>query len=230
MCESATGLFVVADGMGGHAGGDTASRLAVASVCDQVAVRLPGDPDRSRSGTKARLRRVLDHANTAICAEAAATPALRDMATTVVVLLLRGGIAFVAFAGDSRAYLLRGRTLRQVSVDHSVAAHLVRLGKLTPEQAARNPFADTLEEYLGKPTAVRAGCRSRVLRHADRWLLCSDGLAHALSHADLSALLSQRQSPKRTCNALVEAALAVDPSDNITAVVIDVAATDSTSN
>ena len=203
--------WVVADGLGGHAGGEVASQLAVQAAL-RVLAQLGDDP-------VAALQAAYQAASDAIGASAAEQPALADMATTMVAATWSATSGLhVANVGDSRAYLLSGGRFSQVTRDDNVAEELFARGALTAEQARTHPGQYHLTRALG------LGDWAPTVHHVPapdgRLLLCSDGLNSEVPDDVIGGLLGTG-SPQQACDQLVEAALAAGGSDNITVVVVD---------
>jgi serine/threonine protein phosphatase PrpC len=217
------GLFAVADGIGGRPAGDVAARIALE--------RLPGAVDRARRRSRpGRLGSALAHAISELSAlvrnEAAADPRLDGMGTTLVFALVNGSTAHLAHVGDSRAYLLRAARLRRLTEDHSLASEMARGGLLDPESASAHPLGHALTRAIGMPGSIRPEVREVDLAPGDRLLLCSDGLTKMVAEQEIGALLEARPEPSEACRALVDAANHAGGYDNISAVVVDVLATD----
>jgi len=210
-------LFVVADGMGGHAGGATASRLAVEAV-EAALGTIPRDAPRA-------LREALEAANRSIHDESRRDPSLRGMGTTGVALLIGSGGCWVANVGDSRAYRLRDGALDQLTRDHSVVAEMVRLGVLTSAQAAVHPRRNEVLRSLGTAPDVDVDIDAVDVAVGDVFLLCSDGLSGVVDDAAIAALLAD-DSAEDASRALVEAAIGQGAPDNVTVQVIRVHAPD----
>lgn len=206
-------LFVVADGMGGHAGGATASRLAVEAV-EAALSTIPRDAPRA-------LREALEAANRSIHDESRRDPSLRGMGTTGVALLIGSGGCWVANVGDSRAYRLRDGALDQLTRDHSVVAEMVRLGVLTSAQAAVHPRRNEVLRSLGTAPDVDVDIDAVDVAVGDVFLLCSDGLSGVVDDAAIAALLVD-DSAEDASRALVEAAIGQGAPDNVTVQVIRV--------
>ncbi|WP_426142406.1 PP2C family protein-serine/threonine phosphatase [Pseudomonas sp. DWP3-1-2] len=207
------GLWVVADGMGGHRGGDVASQLVVRSLAglgrrDCLDERLDA------------VRQCLQWVNRRLGQETSVT-AGQDAITgsTVVALLVEGKRAACLWAGDSRCYLWREQRLYQLSRDHSVLQHLVDSKQLTPEQAAQHPAARALTRAVGAADLLCLDVIQLDVRHDDIFLLCSDGLYQALEPNALGDALSMNSSGL-TLDLLFERVLRGPASDNLTAVVI----------
>lgn len=208
------GLWAVADGAGGHDSGEVASAQVVAALD-----ALP--PGLSAGPALAEVRQRIDAAHAALRAEAARRGEGALIATTAVVLLVRNDHFACLWAGDSRAYLLRGGALVQVSRDHSLVQDLVESGAITADQAEGHPHANVITRAVGAGTeALELEKRSGALYAGDRLLLCSDGLCKTLPDAAIALLLGTDEDAP--AERLVLAALAAHASDNITAVTIEV--------
>ncbi|MCG5237815.1 protein phosphatase 2C domain-containing protein [Xanthobacter oligotrophicus] len=201
-------LALVADGMGGHAAGEVASALAA-----EVVRRIYCGSSLPVPET---LRMAFEAANTAVIEHADAHPECRGMGTTCTAVAMVGGKLYLAHAGDSRAYLLRGDVLTQLSEDHSLNAQLVREGVMTKEEAETSPNGNVIVKALGSRAELDPAVWSEGLPLADgdRVLLCSDGLSNLVSDSEIAAVL-QRLPPTDACDALVEQALAAGGYDNI---------------
>ena len=203
-------LFVVADGMGGHAAGEVASHLAVETIFRLY--REDGSP------LPERLARCFRSANALIYQKARAEPAWAGMGTTCTALALAGNRLFLGHIGDSRAYLIRDGQAHQISRDHTLVAELVEKGVLTAAEAARSPERNVLTRAFG----VRIDSGYEVdpvglpLQAGDCLLVCSDGLHDLVSPPQMVALIGP-QSPYDACQSLVEAALQAGGHDNISA-------------
>ncbi|MEW6248506.1 MAG: Stp1/IreP family PP2C-type Ser/Thr phosphatase [Nitrospirota bacterium] len=218
------GLWVVADGMGGHPGGDAASRLAVEVISQQAAAAFPRRmPKRAgRNPAVAQLKALIEAANRAILATAEASPNLKGMGTTVVALQISSGLrarATVAHVGDSRAYLWRGSRLLPLTRDHSLVEDYVRQGLISPEEARFHPHRHVLSRALGIAETVEPDVSSFLLRRGDVLLLCTDGLTKMLTDEQIAGVLRRTgQQPQQICAALVEQALRSGGEDNVTVV------------
>ncbi len=211
--ENADGyrLLVVADGMGGHLGGETASRLAVETI-HAVFEREIGDPDTF-------LVRALRAANDAIYRMGHSDPALHGMGTTGVALLIGPAeTGWVAHVGDSRAYRLRDGRLAAITEDHSWVGEEMRRGRISAEDAAQHPLKNVLLRSIGVAPEVEISSAAIDLRAGDRFLLCSDGLWSEVDDAAIADLLAQ-QSPSDAVGGLVDLANARGGSDNVTVLI-----------
>lgn len=199
-------LFAVADGMGGHQGGEVASSLALEVI---------GKGD----GT---LEELVREANDAVYRRAAQDPGLAGMGTTLTVLLADGDVLRLAHVGDSRAYLLRDGNLRRLTKDHTVVERLVDEGRLTPQEAEIHPQRSILTRALGVDEALQVDQAAIEPRAGDRLLLCSDGLTGMVDEDRIAGILAENADPQAAADALVEAANEAGGQDNITAIVLDV--------
>ncbi|MEZ4217983.1 MAG: Stp1/IreP family PP2C-type Ser/Thr phosphatase [Myxococcota bacterium] len=208
-------LLVLADGMGGHAGGATASHLVVETVGAEFA--------RSEAPPPQLLEDALRAANEAVQRAADADPSLRGMgATSVALLLAANGGAFVAHVGDSRAYRLRAGRLEALTEDHSVVAELVRRGLLDPADAAHHPRRNEILRSVGVEPKVLVDVRAVDTVPGDRLLLCSDGLCGCVDDDAIAPALAAG-SPAQAARALVALANANGGPDNVTVQVVAIA-------
>ncbi len=211
--------------MGGHAGGEVASRLAVDAVLAHVRSRAStGEASTAPPVTDERvLHDAMAVAQRAILDEASAQAELRGMGTTCVALRIVSAphsVATIAHVGDSRAYRLRGDRLEQLTQDHSVVEDYVKRGRITPAQAFTHPLRHVLSRALGSETACDADVGVHDLEDSDLILLCTDGLTKMVRDDRIAELLRQeRMAPDRACQALVREALIRGGADNVTVIV-----------
>jgi protein phosphatase len=216
-------LFVVADGIGGNAGGRRASALAVDSV-ERFVLESWQWSDRLRGREDdvlfAEFRRALVQANSRVLAEASAHPGLGSMGTTLTLAFCLGADLFVAHAGDCRCYLSREGRLYRLTADHTLAAEMVRSGALSPEQAARSRWSHVVTNAVGGGSPdVTAEVHKVGLLPRDVLLLCSDGLTGMVSEADVARVLCDEPDPEAACRRLVDRANGAGGRDNVTVVV-----------
>jgi protein phosphatase len=210
-------LLVVADGMGGAAGGDIASSVAVGTL-----VSLDNEAIGSDDALDA-LKDAIAQAHTEIVTRAKNDPELSGLGTTVTALLRAGNTVAMAHIGDSRAYLLRDGTLDQVTTDHSFVQHLVDTGRLSAADAENHPKRSMLLRVLGDIDAdVPVDISAREIRTGDRWLLCTDGLSSIVSRPTLTKILKGVEDISECADQLVALALAGGAPDNVTCIVADV--------
>lgn len=209
-------LFVVADGMGGHAAGEIASRIATETL---RAWRFPDEPAPEEADRSA-VREALLAANQAVYDQAVRDPRYRGMGTTVTLALLSGARATLGHVGDSRAYLIRDRQIVQLTEDHSVVAELVRRGGLSWEEASSHPLRNLLTRALGTSREVEVDVETVPLRAGDGLLLCTDGLTGVLSEEELLRVVLEAPDPQSAVSRLLAAANAAGGPDNITAILV----------
>jgi protein phosphatase len=218
-------LYGVADGMGGHAGGGTASRLAVETVQRTVrAARAaapgafaPAPPDAS--ALPGVLRGAVEQACAVIHAAAQADPELAGMGTTVTAVLLDGRSAFVAHVGDSRCYLLRDGRIHQVSEDHSLVNEQVKAGAITADEAKHSRFKNIITRSVGFEESVQVDLMGLELQGDDALVVCCDGLSNLVDDPEILELVSSTpldETPAR----LVALANQRGGDDNITVIVV----------
>jgi protein phosphatase len=204
------GVFAVADGMGGHQGGEVASAIAIDALRTGLADGRPVED-------------VIVDANTAVVARASEDPGLRGMGTTLTAAVLGDDhVLVIGHVGDSRAYLLRGESLEQLTVDHSVVAELIAAGQLTEAEAEIDPRRAMITRALGIDVDVEVDLIPLPLAVGDRVLLCSDGLNAMLRDDDVADVLRSVADRTSAAQALVDAANGAGGVDNITVLLIDV--------
>lgn len=219
-------LYAVADGMGGHAGGETASRVAIATLEQEITAarrdrpQLFGAPfPLARSPVAELLRDAMEAACAAVYHAAQASPGLEGMGTTATALLLVGDQAFVAHVGDSRLYMVRGELIQQITEDHSLVHEQVKAGIITAEQARTSRYKNIITRSIGFEEDVLVDVMGVSVEPGDLFLLCSDGLSNLVEDYEMREILrtvALAQVPQR----LVELANARGGDDNITAVVV----------
>lgn len=208
-------VFVVADGMGGHRGGEIASRIAVRTII----AFYTANSDENRSHA---LSRAFREANKTILEESVADSTLFGMGTTCTALALFQGKAFFAHVGDSRGYLVRDARITQITQDHSIVGEMVRSGILSDEDARNHPKRNVITKSLGAQDEVAADMPIALeLEPGDAFLLCSDGLTAYLSDADIADVVAT-SSPFEACKRLVKTANDMGGRDNVTVVVVKV--------
>lgn len=216
------GLFVVADGMGGHDAGDVASRLAVRAVAQSAAdaVLAPASVGDPLPDAREWLTTAAQAANRAVYEQRKA--AGTDMGTTLVMALLVGDTATIANVGDSRAYLLKQEGIVQITTDHSVVQRLLAMGQITPEEAANHPQRNIIYRVIGDKPQLTVDIFEQRLNPGEALLLCSDGLSGMLSDERIWQIWRTSTSPQEACDRLVEAANQAGGEDNITVVIAQV--------
>lgn len=202
-------LYVVADGMGGHRGGQVASQVALETM--------------EELGTEGRgpLAEHVRQANRAVWDRSVEDEQLSGMGTTLTAARIEGTNALIAHVGDSRAYLLRDGLLRQLTSDHTLVARMVKSGEISEAEADVHPHKNVLTRALGTDEQVEVDEDSIALADGDRLLLCSDGLTGMMTEDQIQAILENSDQPQQAADRLVKAANRAGGIDNITVVVLD---------
>jgi serine/threonine protein phosphatase PrpC len=215
------GLFVVADGMGGHANGQDASRLAIQTVSDEVLPKISGSEPLNDDVLVQILIDGVQHANQAVHQRNMEQRA--DMGTTITAALIVGATAYVANVGDSRTYLYRKPTgLQKITNDHSVVASLVEAGIIQPDDIYTHPKRNQIYRSLGEKPVVDVDWFKVLLRPEDKLLLCSDGLWDMVRDPAIEQILNAVPDPSQTGNALIKAALEGGGEDNVSVIVVHI--------
>ncbi|SMF42071.1 protein phosphatase [Cellulosimicrobium cellulans J34] len=210
-------LLVVADGMGGHAGGDVASSIAIAALAP-----LDGE-SHGPDDALAELERSIDHARQDLVDRSVSDPELVGMGTTVTAILRAGNKLAMAHLGDSRAYLLRDGELTQVTTDHTFVQHLVDTGRISADEAETHPQRNVVMRVLGDfDIDLTPDMSVREAKPGDRWLLCSDGLSGFVSPETIAQTLLETPDVDECADHLLQLALRAGSTDNVTVVVADV--------
>ena len=207
-------LFIVADGMGGHAAGEVASEMAVSTVT----TLYYQDDDGDAPGC---LLRSIQYANALIFQKAMEQVEHNGMGTTCVSAVLLGEVDYIANVGDSRAYLVRKGQVRQISQDHSWVAEQVRLGAMTEFEARSHDMRNMITRSLGSLPEVEVDIFTEMVEEGDALVLCSDGLSGMLSDSEI-LMIVEKYSPQESVYRLIERANANGGNDNITALVVRV--------
>ncbi len=209
------GLYLVADGMGGHSAGQVASELSV-----QAAVSAVETLEGTSAGLTDKLRYAVAAANREILAVAQAKPELAGMGTTLVALLAAGERVALAHVGDSRAYLVRAGRIRQLTDDHSLVAELVRRREISELTARGHPHRHVLTRALGVHRSVEPDLVELTPVADDVFVLCTDGLTGGVRDEEIAELVSCEDDLDSACRRLVEVANARGGEDNITVVAV----------
>jgi len=216
-------LWAVADGMGGHAGGEVAAQTAIATIKSQA--ELAADNLERKHGTPAELLTgLIVQAHQAILGRAKREPKLKGMGTTVVLLFIQTQptpVAHIAHLGDSRAYLFRAGTLTPLTRDHTLIEKYLDRGLVTPQTARTHPERHVLTQALGVSSPLRPSISSHPLREDDLLFLCTDGLTKMLEDTDILSICTRAHGdPIRTCDDLINESLHRGGADNVTVVVL----------
>jgi protein phosphatase len=216
------GVFVVADGMGGHAAGEVASEMAVQIIARHLLALSTAVDD----GADTLVSKAMQDANRAIFERMLAETDKQGMGTTASVMVLSDKGYLIGQIGDSRVYLLRDGGLTQITKDHSYVQEQVDAGLLTPEQARYHPYSNVITRCVGASDQVEADIYTGQVRVGDVFLLASDGLTGMVDDRRLQALLLARSGPGRIVDSLIAEANGRGGLDNITAIVIQVLSLD----
>jgi protein phosphatase len=222
------GIYVVCDGMGGAAGGEIASRMAVDTVLGRLSAE--GDPRPGRE----KLHEAIAEANRVVLERAEREAGLYGMGTTLVALLLgevsEPGVepsseptrVLIAHAGDSRCYLWRGGELKRMTQDHSLVDEQIRLGTMTAEEGERSPFRSVITRAIGTQKSVTEDELEMDVEKGDVFLLCSDGLTREVSEDDIARVLGAGGDLERAAQTLVDLANEAGGRDNVTALLVGI--------
>ncbi len=221
LCDVERGLFLIADGMGGHAAGEQASALAVQTLDTELSgVRLRAALSDGDDSLRALFDDTLRAASTAILRAGEHHPEWKDMGTTAVVAYAAADRLYIAHVGDSRAYLLRGAEIRPLTRDHTVAMSLVDDGEITLEEARTHKLRNRLSQVLGAHGEITPDFTTLPLEHGDRIILCTDGLFDMLTDEEIAEIVNFSASPEEAVYALIATADDAGGRDNITIVAI----------
>ena len=223
------GIFAVCDGMGGHASGEVASKLA----CDEIRsffemtakdrdCTWPYKLDKSATYDENRICVAVKLANRSVLEKSRADPRCRGMGTTFVgVYFTEDGRLIIAHAGDSRAYRFRKGELQRITVDHSLVEEYIRMGRLTEEEAKNFPQKNIILRALGQQDKLDIEVKSELPEDGDIYLVCSDGLSGMIDDHEMRALLDQRGGDLHACSqAMIDAANKAGGLDNVTCVLV----------
>ncbi|MHB2015920.1 MAG: protein kinase domain-containing protein [Candidatus Xenobia bacterium] len=225
-------LLIVADGMGGEAEGDKASSLAVRSLAqyvlketlpinignDTMRLQSPNPTDRLGDTLVDGLR----EANRTVNAYAAKDTTRRGMGSTVTAVIIEGNVMVVGHAGDTRAYLIRNKTVEQITEDHSLVGKLVKMGQMTRDEALHSPQRSLIYRAVGTQEAIDIDVYSRLLRPGDYVLICCDGVWEYFTDAELGQIFSDAPASQEACDELIRRCLDRGADDNATAIVVSV--------
>ena len=209
-------FFIVADGMGGHAGGEQASRIATEIIQSYLLENWD-----SPLASQILLKEAVEKANRGILEDQQVHPERRDMGTTVVVLIFREEKPWCAHVGDSRLYRLSGVDLQQITDDHTWVGMALKKGEINAEQAKFHPWRHVLSQCLGREDLQHIDIQDFAVHPGDKLLICSDGLTEEVTDEQIHSSLSNFKSCQTTAQELIEAAKTAGGSDNITVVIVD---------
>jgi PPM family protein phosphatase len=211
-------IMIVADGVGGAASGALASSIATETILGELHRWWRKVPKRTPESIEAALKRGIDAANREIFQTASTAPEHHGMGTTATLALVIDGEAFIAQVGDSRAYLIRKGTAKQLTKDQSFVQRLIDAGRMTAKEAAQSEHRNIILQALGPEEKVVTDFYRVKLENDDAMVLCSDGLSNQVSNEDIARIARGSSKPQEVCNALIEEALHTGAPDNVTVV------------
>lgn len=226
LIDSELGLYIVADGLGGHAAGEVASKIVVDKMGQFVAQTVeqdrtwPLEYDVNLAYDGNRLKVALMLTDQAILEDIRANPERESMGSTVVACLVHDARISLVHVGDSRAYLLNGNGIQQVTKDHSWVAEQVANGILTPDEARKHPFRNVITQALGNGADLDIAIQEIQVQQMDRLLLCSDGLSGMVQDKDIWAVVQKCNTLQEATQQLVSLARENGGEDNITVLII----------
>jgi len=209
--EKDLGLLAIADGMGGHASGEVASKMAIEILRESLKKEGELLPERLNSGVKL--------ANKMIYEASRSQSQLNGMGTTLTAVQLDGNRLSIAHVGDSRAYLIRGGVIEQLTDDHTIVSEQVARGMITREEAARSDMRNILSKALGIAPEVDVDMEELTVSEGDQLVLCSDGLSELISDDEILSEVQSSKRPEIVCDELVDLANQRGGEDNITVIV-----------
>ena len=212
-------VIAVADGMGGHAGGEVASSIALRILAERSAIFTDSQMDQDSADDF--FNATIDEIDGALKVASDDNPALSGLGTTLTAIFIRNNQAVLLHVGDSRAYRIRGTAIEQLSVDHTVMQELLKAGTITEADIAEHPQRSMLTQALMGSQTLSIGLHIFDLKDSDRFILCSDGLSGVLSDKEIKSLVKS-QKPEDAVKALVDATYINGAPDNVTVVVADI--------
>jgi protein phosphatase len=213
------GVFVVADGMGGHAAGELASGTIVNIIARKALAELmPAQAEKP--ACEDWLRQAVQAANQEVFTLRKSKGT--DMGSTLVSAVLEGNRAYIAHVGDSRAYLIQASGIQQITIDHSLVERLVATHQITRQEARHHPQRNVIYRTVGDRSEIEVEITVRKLAVGDQLLLCSDGLSGMVDDEVIQDIVLQSTSPQAACEALINAANAAGGEDNVTAILIKI--------
>ena len=220
------GFYAVADGMGGHAAGERASRIAIEVISDYIRGNYDASGDGSSGDNRRfseeakRLEKAIKLANSSIYEVASNNESFKGMGTTIVAVLVRNGKLFYGHVGDSRIYLLRSGSMEQLTEDHSLVQEQINSGLLTEEEAKSSGISNIITRSLGIMPDVEVDLGEISLLEKDMIILCSDGLTSMLDDDLIFNIAKSHKSPQSACRRLVDMANEKGGNDNITVLLL----------
>lgn len=216
------GLFIVSDGIGGHAAGEIASKIVVETLPLLIKERFQNINDLTKDDVRKQVLATVSELSQRVFTQSQGQPGLSGMGATLVMALIRGEHAMIVHLGDSRVYLFRQGQLQKLTKDHTVVQLLLDNGEITLEEALRHPAQGQLTRCVGMPQETIPEASVLKIHPEDKFLLCSDGLTGMVSDEQLKETLAKNQAPKAMCQKLIADANNAGGKDNITNIVITV--------
>jgi serine/threonine protein phosphatase PrpC len=217
--NKAVGVYIVADGMGGHEGGEIASGLTIKAIMQLATEELFAPTTRGDAPDyDVWLKKAVEAANTAVYERSKQSH--NDMGTTVVMALIAGNEAHIAHVGDSRAYHISQKEIEQITTDHSLVERLVATGQISREEARYHPQSNVIYRTIGDKAKIEVDITTVHIAPGEHLLLCSDGLSGMVTDERIHEIIRQAPSPQSACAELIHAANAAGGDDNITVVIV----------
>lgn len=221
LIDNTLGLWIVADGMGGHAGGDVASQLAIETIHQYMAKNIPSKPHTNSEDWEPLLTSAVVQANATIRQRGKAEPKLKSMGTTVVLVFMPNiteNEAYILHVGDSRAYLLRDQQISALTSDHTLLEERIQVGLLPRSTPPSHQLAHVLTRGVGVESTVEPEVAQHLLQPTDAILLCSDGLIKMMDDEQILGVLQKNptQTGQEQCQALIDEANELGGKDNTT--------------
>ncbi|OGN92445.1 MAG: hypothetical protein A2Z71_09595 [Chloroflexi bacterium RBG_13_50_21] len=214
------GIFAIADGMGGHARGDLASSLTIQTILQKAATGVEAFHKFSKDDFTSWFKQTIQEANQMVYESR--IKADNDMGSTLVCGLFVGDHAYFAHLGDSRVYMLREKSIQQLSTDHSLVQQLIANGEISQDEARLHPQRNVILRCLGENPQVEVDVYTQDLFPGDKLLLCSDGLSGMLDDMKIQIISNESQSPQMACDYLVDTANLAGGMDNISIILVEV--------
>ena len=210
---------VVCDGMGGANAGNMASLVAVGAISANMDRNY--NPEKPDSSIHSLITTAVINANALVYQKSKQTPDLAGMGTTVVLTVIKNDRAYIAHAGDSRAYHISKSQIRQITKDHTMVQYLIETGELTPEEAKDHPKKHLITRAVGVDENIMVDYNEADLEKGDRVLICSDGLSNLVNEEEIAAIVKKNNTPTDAVDKLIELANERGGNDNITVVIME---------
>jgi protein phosphatase len=213
-------LYIIADGMGGHNGGEIASSTAVEAI--RYFIKTHHEKDEYVKDRLSMIKEAMNRANDEVYRCAAATAGLEGMGTTLTMAVIEGTRLYIGHIGDSRMYLLRDGKFEKLTEDHSLVAELIKKGSISPEEGDRHPQKNIITKALGTEKTIEMDLLAKELHEGDKILLCTDGLTNMLDLEEIINICAAEDNPQSLSGKLVERANKKGGRDNTTVIAVKV--------